>query len=868
MAVQATFQSMGLRVEKAVAAHLLLENTHESNLVPDIARVDYLAGNLGRTHLRPLEGLSTFVDDVYVFGYLRREDCVVRGGSLSCTTGEGGAAKNTIHRIANAVYESVGKAPDGSTRGHIQTNLVHTIAVRERTEGSAIRETIARIEFDTQEKALGKWRELYPGDEPAGLFVAKVNVSEIPMSELQASLPAFERHLLPYGYGLYSIDYTRDFSGVLDRKTLAEHLCAFEGFREQGDLADAMRDRTPTILENTDSVGNHVCTWVCTSEAGYTVRTKIYNKVVSNFKAGEVREPIGGNLADYVDCPNQHLRQTFLHLDVQARGCTRIEVSLYACSGWDLSAETATEVVEEALALVCPQDLPEEEGLFVVQPPAKQWENLAACLDRCLVLADRPQGTIFVAWYAHTTTGRVSGVRVRPTKANADASWERAVEWAAADFGFRACPIFRVDILAADEEGVELGPLRCYTKDADASTILAASKRSTQLHPDGPNPETLLPSSAAVSWVWRTAKCHAVGKDVSAFHLHEVPEIAEGRTISTLSTRNREKRLQEIRDAASAEDWRRRAWKWLEAERQLHEEEQRRRAEELDRIAQLVAAGRQYAEKSRETAIDVGTALGVGGTGKVADLAAAAAGATQQEADAQLWRKNPRVVLRDAADPDTVVVWATKGLGAILDGCADLFESKTDNRHGRITYWLPPAGRLARLEIEIEPTRVFRSRDGRQISWNPIGVVAAPDPQRLAALQALAEKEQEHRAIEVAHQEAEQRATLLEAPAPKPMDTTKAIDLPPGEYIFPRYASTTFRGAPRTLLFLVPTGENGEPTTDIETPTYGHFLEKEVGTLGGVEALRKARAPLLCNLGAERTTPQKKKDRLASVAVA
>ena len=419
------------------------------------------------------------------------------------------------------------------------------------------------------------------------------------MGELQASLPAFERHLLPYGYGLYSIDYTRDFSGVLDRETLVEHLCAFEGFREQGDLADAMRDRTPTILENTDSVGNHVCTWVCTSEAGYTVRTKIYNKVVSNFEAGEVREPIGGHLADYVDCPNQHLRQTFLHPDVQARGCTRIEVSLYACSGWDLSTETATEVVEDALALVSPQDLPEEEGLFVVQPPAKQWENLAACLDRCLVLADRPQGTIFVAWYAHTTTGRFSGVRVRPTKANADASWERAVEWAAADFGFRACPIFRVDILAADEEGVELGPLRCYTKDADASTILAASKRPTQLHPDGPNSETLLPSSAAVSWVWRTAKCHAVGKNVSAFHLHEVPEIAEGRTISTLSTRNREKRLQEIRDAASAEDWRRRAWKWLEAERQLHEEEQRRRAEELDRIAQLVAAGDSYRRRNR-----------------------------------------------------------------------------------------------------------------------------------------------------------------------------------------------------------------------------------------------------------------------------
>ena len=58
MAVQATFHTMGLRTEKAVAAHLLLENTHKSNLVCDIARVDYLAGNLGCTHLRPWRGFQ------------------------------------------------------------------------------------------------------------------------------------------------------------------------------------------------------------------------------------------------------------------------------------------------------------------------------------------------------------------------------------------------------------------------------------------------------------------------------------------------------------------------------------------------------------------------------------------------------------------------------------------------------------------------------------------------------------------------------------------------------------------------------------------------------------------------------------------
>ena len=42
--------------------------------------------------------------------------------------------------------------------------------------------------------------------------------------------------------------------------------------------------------------------------------------------------------------------------------------------------------------------------------------------------------------------------------------------------------------------------------------------------------------------------------------------------------------------------------------------------------------------------------------------------------------------------------------------------------------------------------------------------------------------------------------------------------------------------------FLVPV-EDGEPGTDVETPTHGHFLEKEIEALGEVEALQKVHAP-------------------------
>ena len=73
------------------------------------------------------------------------------------------------------------------------------------------------------------------------------------------------------------------------------------------------------------------------------------------------------------------------------------------------------------------------------------------------------------------------------------------------------------------------------------------------------------------------------------------------------------------------------------------------------------------------------------------------------------------------------------------------------------------------------------------------------------------------------------------------------------------YATTVFRGNTKTILFLLPIDENGEPTTDAEIPTHGHFLEKEVERIG---ALQEVLQPIVCKVGIEKTTPQKKKDRL------
>jgi len=280
-----------------------------------------------------------------------------------------------VASIANALERALGK------RGYMQTSLVHTVAVGEAAT-STIRATIAKIEKDTLCMAKGKWKEIHLQKAIAGYFVAKCDVSEIPLEDIHSSLHVFEKCLEGYGYGIYSIDYMQYFSGVLDREALVAHL----GFRKAGDFCTAIAEEQPTILENTKTVGKHVCTWIAAPEEGRTAHTKIYNKVVSNFEAGEIHEHVGGHLADYANCPNPHLCQTLLHPDVQARGCTRIEVSLYAPPRYELSSKKATDYIGKVLEQVSTKD--EEDGLFMVQPPSKQWENLAKNLDLCLVLAE------------------------------------------------------------------------------------------------------------------------------------------------------------------------------------------------------------------------------------------------------------------------------------------------------------------------------------------------------------------------------------------------------------------------------------------------------------------------------------------------
>jgi len=819
--IEVFLEEIGLRTAKSVARHLLQENVHESNLLSDISKVDYTKNHRGRTNLEPLEGLEPFVDDIYIFGYIHRLELLREKGKPMCA-----CAKRVVEQISLACRTSF-------SADFLHTHILQSIYLEKSNSASTIRKTVAEIEKTNNLRELFVEEHL---EEPAGIFLAKVDVSELEIDVVLSNLHTLDKHLRPYLFGLYSIDYTQDFSGTLDRKTLVAYLVDKMDFRTQGDFFSAIQDTesTPTILDNTDSVGGNCCTWVsANTELGTAIRAKIYNKIVCNFEAGEVQDAVGGHLAEYVSCPNKHLRKTFEHPDVEARGCTRIELSVYNPKTNKEDAIEAIDSIRETIS----------GDLFVVQPPTQQWKQLAKNIDKNLCVSNRSLGEIFVAWYGHAETGRICGVHLHPKNISNDSKWKKSIDYAISAFGFRCCPIYHIEILAT-EPHIVLAPLRCYTKENTSKTILARAKKPMQVPKNARDPSVVLPPRKHIEWVWRKEKSSAVGIEKLPY---SIEEIETNNSISLLSKRDRTSRQQEILDLVFEENWQK---EHLEPRRKYIaelEEKNRTKKKDIARALDIAEKMRNYREMEVQAEVQICEVLRKETTQKTFDFAG-------QKIDVLGFRKIgeqlSRIVALDSAG-EHVCIQQTKGLCRILDAWKDLYKRKHTNTKRRPVYVARDCTNLLRLHIL--PTKTFQTADGQNIRYTPIEVCKVPLETILQG--EILEIQNNADAIEreyLAAIAASRKIVETKNPSEKPI---QAMEMESGEYMFSTYTNTEYRKTKRTILHLVPK-DNPEKKPKL---VYGLFLQKEVERVQ--ELLEHAIEPIDCRIGDVRTNANGKKDK-------
>ena len=444
-----------LKELSSIVPHLATENVFNSNLIDDIAYVDYTENSKGLTCLKPLKGLPDYIDDLYIFKYIHSneiEETTNNANKIFLKKGKDKSASLIVKKFTTITTEVFGE--------FCEQKIVFLVNLQNEKdkENSIIFQTLKNIEKRTNNAAFKGYEKFYKCKNPVAVIKYKVNTSRLSLKNVLKNLNILEERLNLMGAGLMSIDYTRDLSGVLEKERMIKHFLKL-GFIEQAESEEENKkyyivneftkfktwdEKTAKnddgediknkvkILDTDATCGRNTFKYIRNTGSVCCV-VKYYNKIVSNFEAGDVQKKIGTHLSEYA------FTHSCEHLDVIERGLTRLEISIH---GFNPKINYC-KMLEEEFNLV------KYAKIFHIQPGAEQWLRLAKHITQCSLFANKATHEISLFWYGSSVTKRVAGVTKKLKKENIDANpeeWEHAKKWVMLNFGFSGVPIYNISL--------------------------------------------------------------------------------------------------------------------------------------------------------------------------------------------------------------------------------------------------------------------------------------------------------------------------------------------------------------------------------------------------------------------------------------
>ena len=455
-------KAIQLKSLNSIIPHLAVENVYNSNLIDDIGYVDYTENSKGLTCLKPLKGIPDFIDDLYIFKYIHVSEIdqkTINEKKIYLNQGKDESAALIVKQIKIKVKESFNISCDDQ-----KTAFLVNLQNEKEREKSIIYQTVKGIERRTDSRAFKGYKNKYNCKNPVAIIKYKIDTSSLPIKKVIDNLENFERNLNSYGAGLMSIDYTRDLSGVLEKKRMVDHFLKMN-FIEQSTIEEEENNKyyitdeftqfklwKEKTIKNEDNEENKSKIKILDSDStcgrntfkyvkfinGLYIAVKFYNKIVSNFEAGNVQNKTGSHLAEYAFThSNEHLEKIFRHPDVVERGMTRLEISIH---GFNPNINYSY-MLDEEFSLV------KNVKIFHIQPGAEQWLRLTKHITQCALFANKSTLEIYMFWYGSSVTKRLAGVTKKLKKEYVDANpkeWENAIEWFILNFGFSGVPIYKI----------------------------------------------------------------------------------------------------------------------------------------------------------------------------------------------------------------------------------------------------------------------------------------------------------------------------------------------------------------------------------------------------------------------------------------
>ena len=328
---QINLNKLELKELSSIVPHLATENIFDSNLIDDIAYVDYTENSKGLTCLKPLKGLPDYIDDLYIFKYIHRseiEEATNNANKIYLNKGKDKSASLIVKKFTSITTEVFGE--------FCEQKIVFLVNLQneKEKENSTIYQTLKNIERRTNKKAFYGYTNFYECKNPVAVIKYKVNTSRLTLKKVLDNLNKLEKRLNTLGAGLMSIDYTRDLSGVLEKERMINHFLKL-GFIEQSNSEEENKknyivneftifktwdektiknddgETKIKILDTDSTCGRNTFKYIRNTGSVCCV-VKYYNKIVSNFEAGDVQKKIGTHLAEYAFTHScDHLEKNF-----------------------------------------------------------------------------------------------------------------------------------------------------------------------------------------------------------------------------------------------------------------------------------------------------------------------------------------------------------------------------------------------------------------------------------------------------------------------------------------------------------------------------------------------------------------------------
>ena len=829
--IEISFSQLGIQRRNNLPIHLMVENTYNSNLLTDISNVDYTRDNMGSMELGVIEDLPDLIcDDLYVYTYLAKEDVVYVGNNLKTTTSSNGAGTEIVNRVYGIMSKTFTKNLQESIKPH--TQIIDTINLEfEKTKSLTIK-LVEKIEKKLKIKE--KW-EKYTLKKPIGLVLLKIDVSEIPIIEIERNFKEFNNMLNITGCSVYEIDYTKDFYGTLIRDKLEKHLINKHAYFIQDGTDSYFSENS--IIDNKRSVGNNVISFI--NYNGEEInRIKLYNKFVSNVETCSVRNKFGFHLSETIDNDNKYLDSLFNNKQVRDNGVTRIEVTVYGV--YNFSIENGLKRINKNLSLF------NGYNLFVKQPTSKQWINLRDNIDRCFILGDKPQETIYVGYYGNSTTNRTAGLKLDCSKFSQD-NWDKAIEWCIGDYGFKNIPIFVTNILFTDKQTIQLSPLECYYKKEDTYTFLAPSNKPKKFFVNySKDIEEFLPSNNVVSWIRRDKKLQNIKCRKSSFNIYKDDTLLQDKVIYTYSTKKRNILLKDIEYA--------KRFSLLEVD--LLEEIKKadeKRKEEIEKLRYSIKCRNIIEEGNNKRREVVFNKLTERGYVNILEL-------ENTEWNFIGFRKltSEKIicVLENLSNKELILCFAQPKLKNKIEEIKTYFNSFLD-KFERQTFWYYPniLEEVEEIKIKFFLKKSFINKEGKEIYWIPTLLNSS-------SLNFNYEIIEEKGILEEELKNKEKINYLSEIKKINKKESISSFNMEEGTYIITNFHKSICKGKDKTFVFVLPCNEDYTPKSTVPIITFGYFIEEE---LKKIKNLLEVEHPVYLLLGNNFTTPSKKQHRKAKI---